>query len=80
MLLIEVSDSTLSFDLLTKVPLYARTGIPEVWIVDVNARVIHRFREPQGSSCRLADELRPGDTVAIELLPQVTLAVSDIFE
>ena len=80
LLLIEISDSTLSFDLRTKVPLYAHTGVPEVWVVDVNARLIHRFRQPEGSSYRLAEQHRPGDTIAIDALPHVTLAVADIFE
>lgn len=80
LLLIEVSDSTLSFDLRTKVPLYARTGVAEVWVVDVNAQVIHRFRQPEGSAYRLVEELRSGDTITIDALPHVTLAVADIFE
>lgn len=80
LLLIEVSDSTLSFDLRTKTPLYARTGVPEVWIVDVNAQVIHRFRQPEGSGYRVAEELRAGDTLTIEALPHVSLAVAAIFE
>ena len=79
LLLIEVSDSTLSFDLRTKTPLYARTGVPEVWVVDVNARVIHRFRQPEGSTYRVAEEFRSGDTLTIEALPHVSLAVADIF-
>jgi Uma2 family endonuclease len=36
LLVIEVSDTTLRYDRDTKVPLYARHGVPEVWIVDVN--------------------------------------------
>jgi Uma2 family endonuclease len=79
-LLIEVSDTTLPFDLRTKLPLYARSGIPEVWVVDVNTSTIHRFRQPEGSSYRRVEELRPGDMITIALLPHVSLAVSDIFE
>ena len=80
LLLIEVSDTTLSFDLRTKVPLYARAGVPEVWVVDVNARMIHRFLQAEGSDYRQAEQLHSGDTIAIDALPHVTLAVADIFE
>ncbi len=80
LLLIEVSDTTLSFDLRTKVPLYARTGVPEVWVVDVNARTIHRFWQPEGSNYRMIEHLQSGDTISIGALPHVTLAVADIFE
>lgn len=34
-LIIEVSDSTLRYDLDIKVPLYARHGVPEVWVLDL---------------------------------------------
>jgi Uma2 family endonuclease len=37
LLVIEVSDTTLRYDRDVKVPLYARHGVPEVWIVDLNA-------------------------------------------
>jgi Uma2 family endonuclease len=80
LLLIEVSDTTLMFDLRTKVPLYARAGVPEVWVADVNGRVIHRFWQPEGTEYRQTEQLRPGDTVTISALPHVTLAVADIFE
>ncbi|HEX5164609.1 MAG TPA: Uma2 family endonuclease [Thermomicrobiales bacterium] len=80
LLLIEVSDTTLSFDLRTKVPLYARSGVPEVWVVDVNASVIHRFLRPEGSIYQITEQLRAGDTLTIEALPNVSLAVADIFD
>jgi len=46
LLVIEVADSSLAYDLGTKVPLYARHGIPEVWVIDAATRVTHRFRGP----------------------------------
>jgi Uma2 family endonuclease len=38
--MIEVSDTTLRYDRNVKLPLYARSEVAEVWIVDVNARAI----------------------------------------
>lgn len=46
LLLIEVSDSTLRYDLDVKVPLYARHGIPEVWIVDLQHGELRFYRSP----------------------------------
>ena len=43
-LIIEVSDTTLAYDLGTKVPLYERHGIPEVWVVGLEGRQVHVFR------------------------------------
>jgi Uma2 family endonuclease len=46
-LVIEVSSTTLRFDRNVKVPMYARHDVPEVWILDVSAAQIHRYRTPQ---------------------------------
>ncbi|MDP3370672.1 MAG: Uma2 family endonuclease [Brevundimonas sp.] len=46
-LVIEVSVSTRDNDLAIKRPLYARAGIPELWIVEPEARLIRVFREPR---------------------------------
>lgn len=47
LLLIEVSDSTLRYDLGMKVPLYARHGIRELWVVDLQHGELHAFGSPQ---------------------------------
>ena len=44
LLLVEVSDTTLSYDRDVKLPLYAQSGVPEVWIVAVKADVVTRTR------------------------------------
>jgi len=46
-LLVEVSDTTLNDDLTTKAELYATAGVPEYWVLDVHARELHVFRDPQ---------------------------------
>jgi Uma2 family endonuclease len=46
LLLVEVADSSLRYDLDVKLPLYARHGIPEVWIVDLEHRRLEVYRRP----------------------------------
>ncbi len=46
-LIIEVADRTLREDRNEKAPLYARAGIPEYWVLDVNTRQLYVFREPR---------------------------------
>ena len=46
LLVIEVADTSLAYDLGVKVPLYARHGIPEVWVIDASTRRTQVFREP----------------------------------
>src|SRR5262245_42669786 len=47
MLLIEVSETSLRFDRNIKLPIYARCGIPEVWIIDLNSDTISVYRKPK---------------------------------
>lgn len=80
LLIVEVSDTTLRYDRGTKLRLYARSGIREFWIVDVNARTVECYRDPQGDAFR--DEFVVGmdGQVSIAALPDTHIAVSDIFQ
>jgi Uma2 family endonuclease len=49
-LAVEISDTTLDFDLGRKLRMYARHGVPEYWVADVAGKVIHQHWEPQDES------------------------------
>jgi Uma2 family endonuclease len=79
LLAIEVSDTTLRYDLQTKMALYARHGIPELWVVDVEGKRLHVFRNPAGatySEIIASDE--PG-LMPISALPGTTVDLSSLF-
>jgi len=44
--LVEVADSSLAYDRGSKLALYARHGVPEVWLVDLPGRAVEICREP----------------------------------
>jgi Uma2 family endonuclease len=46
LLVTEIADSSLSFDLGIKLPKYARAGVRRYWVVDVKNRTIHDYRDP----------------------------------
>ena len=48
LLIVEVSESTQRYDRRVKVPLYARHGVPEVWVIDLENRLVHFHRKPSG--------------------------------
>jgi Uma2 family endonuclease len=79
LLLIEVADSSLEFDLGAKLELYARAGICEFWVVDLtsNRVLVHRSpREGRYDSITGADIL---GTLGVEALPGLTIAAAQIF-
>jgi Uma2 family endonuclease len=77
-LLVEVADTSLAYDQRTKLPLYARHGVPEVWIVDVNRKNILVHREPSPTGYGMTETRQRGDPIAPSAFPQVSFAVDDI--
>jgi Uma2 family endonuclease len=54
-LLVEVAETSLGYDRRVKLPLYARFGVPEVWLVNLEEGVVEVYSEPEGNryaSCR----------------------------
>ena len=49
LLLIEVSDTTADVDRGCKLPLYARSGVQEVWIVNLSEGCVEVYAEPAGA-------------------------------
>lgn len=80
LLVVEVSQSSLRFDRERKLPLYARHGLPEYWIVDVVAPVLQIFHTPQGERYLHAATLpRPG-IVTLSMLPQSSVSLTGLFD
>ena len=69
--LIEVSDTTLSYDRNVKLPLYARSGIPEVWIFDLTDEIVERYTGPSGEIYRHLERSRRSETLASTALPDL---------
>ena len=60
LLVVEVADTSLHYDLEVKLPLYAKAGVPEVWVVDLVREKAHVFRKPQGEGYGEGETLGPG--------------------
>ena len=78
LLLIEVSDSTLSFYRNQKLPRYARAGIPEVWIVNRPDRCIESYSDPSGDEYATVQRYDPGESIAPQTFPDIVLEVNRI--
>lgn len=83
LLVVEVSDSTLDFDLTTKAELYAESGILDYWVVDLNARALHVLRDPRavvagGHRYFGPRVLAEGESVAPLAAPSAAVRVDDL--
>ena len=79
LLVVEVADTTLRFDLATKIPLYARFGLPEAWVLDLQDSVMRVFRDPDPSGYRTNFAVPSGESVSVLALPEVGIALSELF-
>lgn len=79
LLLIEVSDSSLSFDQGVKLNLYARYGIAEYWVVDVAGKRVVTYREPTATGYVRKLELEAADIVMPQAFPEIKIAVGEVF-
>lgn len=79
LLLIEVADSSVTFDRTVKLPLYARAGIAEVWIVDLKRRVIDAFRNPAAGRYHETTSHQSGEHIALSQSPDIVVKLDPVF-
>jgi Uma2 family endonuclease len=79
LLIVEVAATSLRFDRKKKVPLYARHGIPEVWLVDLDGRRLVRYRSPERGAYSLVDEPDLHADVGVAALEGVAVDLRRLF-
>jgi Uma2 family endonuclease len=78
-LLIEVSQSSLKFDLGRKLRLYAKSGIVEYWVVDVDQQAVLVHCDPAGERYQSIQTFTSGSTIAPRTVPKCQLELSWLF-
>jgi Uma2 family endonuclease len=78
LLIVEVSDSTVTADRKVKLPLYAAAGIPDAWLVNIPRRSVEVHLEPRGGRYQQVTVFRKGERIPLMVLPEVSVAVEDI--
>jgi hypothetical protein len=78
LLVVEVADTTLSYDRDIKARRYARAGIPEYWLVDLTGEAIDVYSEPGKSRYGLLRLVERGQTIVSLAIPGLTLDVNTI--
>jgi Uma2 family endonuclease len=80
LLAVEVADSSLQQDRLTKAAIYAAAGIPEYWIVNLRRGVLEVMRDPDRARARYGSTqtLGAADHIELAALPGAVVAVADL--
>jgi Uma2 family endonuclease len=78
-LVVEIADTTLSFDLTIKAALYARAGIVEYWILDIPGRRLLVHRDPRAGQYRSVVAYGELETVAPLSAPDSPFRIADAF-
>ena len=77
-LVIEISDTSLSYDRKVKIPHYAAKRVAEVWIENLKDDVLLVYRDPARGTYNTNLTLRRGDTVSPVALSDVVFKVEDL--
>ena len=84
-LIVEISDATLAFDLGAKASLYARAGVADYWVIDINSRLIHVHRTPlispalpNGAGYQTVSRLTETNTISPLAAPGNSFLVAEI--
>ena len=77
-LVIEVAHSSLADDLTEKRSKYASAGIAEYWVIDVERRQLHPFRNPSAGDYPPCEPLQVGATISPLFALQIVMNVADL--
>ncbi len=78
-LIVEVADSSLEYDRTVKARLYAESGIPEYWLVNLHEDVVTRYQDSRQGAYQSTQEYRRGQSIAPALLPECSIPVDKLF-
>ena len=79
LLVIEVSDTTLAYDVRIKAPLYARQGVPEYWVIDLPGQALRRFSTPVGGEWQQITTLKHPGRIALPGLSGAEIDLASLF-
>ena len=79
-LVIEVAETSLRYDRDIKIPLYAKHGIAEVWLVDLESKQLTTFFSPKNDQYEKIETIATYTQLAIQKIPGSKLDLTNLFE
>jgi Uma2 family endonuclease len=78
LLVIEVADSTVETDRSYKMPLYAKAGIAEAWLINLPSEQVELFAAPANGAYQTSSIFKRGEEVQSQTINDLNISVSDI--
>jgi Uma2 family endonuclease len=76
MLVVEVAETSLSYDLKTKLPVYAAHGVPEYWMIDAVTLMTVVHRQPAGNVYTVVDKVPLHGRLVPSLAPELAVSLN----
>ena len=78
LLLVEVADTSLRYDVKTKMPLYAEHGVPEYWVIHAATLMTTVHRRPSGNVYAFVEEVSPDEQLVPALVPELEVSLGSL--
>jgi Uma2 family endonuclease len=78
LLVVELAETSLSYDLKAKLPLYASHGVREYWVINAVTRMTTVHRQPSGNVYAVTEELPPDARLVPSLVPELAILLSEL--
>jgi Uma2 family endonuclease len=78
LLIVEVAESSIDYDRNIKTQVYAKAGVPEYWLVDLNENVVHVYSDPLNGVYRAMVSYRRDQSIVPRLLSACTISTLDL--
>jgi Uma2 family endonuclease len=78
LLVVEVAETSLSYDLKTKLSLYASHGVREYWVINALTLMTHVYRQPAGTAYAVTEKVSPRDRLVPALAPELSVSLAEL--
>ncbi len=79
LLIIEVAETSADSDRKLKLPLYAKAGIPEVWIWELASKRVEMYRQPAGRKYLVVETYNEGQIISPQAFPNLKVDLNEVF-
>lgn len=77
-LIIEVGETSAVSDRVIKLPLYARAGVPEVWLINLPKKCVEVYSRAASGGYQTMAKYKRGEIVHSDTIPRIGIAVNEI--